>query len=291
MNFCPACGGELATPSNQPYIVKDHSVTGANFNLLECRTCELLKTDFNDFANIEQYYESADYVSHQINYLNPIHLIYGLARIFTTDKKEKMLRDILHDKSLLDYGCGTGFFLSKLKKKGWQIAGVEPNDKARAQASRITGETIAKSLEDVNNHYAGITLWHVLEHTPNPTEVLKDLKEHIKPGGKIIIAVPNHKSADAAYYSNYWAGYDVPRHLWHFTRKSMSKLARVNNLTVEEIKPMPLDSYYVSLLSEKYKVGKYTPQSLIRAFQLAGQSNKKASITGEYSSLIYILSR
>ena len=131
-----------------------------------------------------------------------------------------------------------------------------------------------------------ITLWHVLEHVENLKNTIKFLKGLLLPGGRIVVAVPNYKSYDAEFYKEYWAAYDVPRHLWHFSQKAIRKLFLEAEMVVEETLPMKFDSYYVSLLSEKYKTGKSNP---IKAFYRGFLSNRSAKSTTEYSSLIYVI--
>src|SRR5690606_4944545 len=89
-----------------------------------------------------------------------------------------------------------------------------------------------------------------------PTGCYQKIKEIAHQDGKIIIAVPNTASWDAQYYKEYWAGYDVPRHMYHFTPTSMNNLLAQYKLKIDATYPMTLDAYYVSLLSEKYKYGK-----------------------------------
>src|SRR5690606_13537990 len=117
------------------------------------------------------------------------------------------------------------------------------------------------------------TLWHVLEHLPNLEAQLTLLKKILKPQGVLIIAVPNYKSYDASYYKNFWAAFDAPRHLWHFSKTSISKLVAKEQMTVVNIKPMLFDAFYVSLLSEKYKSGN---MNFLKAFFVGCRSNLKA---------------
>jgi predicted SAM-dependent methyltransferase len=131
-----------------------------------------------------------------------------------------------------------------------------------------------------------ITLWHVLEHLPNLENQLSTFKRLLKSNGTLIIAVPNYKSYDALYYKSFWAAFDVPRHLWHFSEDSISKLVSKQNMRVEKTLPMKFDSYYVSLLSEKYKNG---VSNIFNAVRVGWLSNFKAKRSGEYSSLIYIV--
>ncbi|MDX1461453.1 MAG: class I SAM-dependent methyltransferase, partial [Marinirhabdus sp.] len=134
-----------------------------------------------------------------------------------------------------------------------------------------------------NEKFDVITMWHVLEHIPNLEETIQSLHQLLKGNGTLIIAVPNFRSHDAKYYGKFWAAYDAPRHLWHFSKTAMTKLF-ATSFHLKKIKPMYFDAFYVSLLSEKYKNG--TSFSL-RAFWVGLVSNLKAIRTKEYSSLIY----
>ena len=129
-------------------------------------------------------------------------------------------------------------------------------------------------------------MWHVLEHVPDVEHQIKELKRLLKPNGTIIVAVPNYKSFDAQHYGKFWAAYDVPRHLWHFSKTSIEKLVSREKMKVVKILPMVFDSFYVSLLSEKYKTGK---MNFIKAFWIGLRSNVKANSTKEYSSHIYMI--
>jgi 2-polyprenyl-3-methyl-5-hydroxy-6-metoxy-1,4-benzoquinol methylase len=129
-------------------------------------------------------------------------------------------------------------------------------------------------------------MWHVLEHVPDIHAEIKELKRLIKPNGAIVIAVPNFNSYDANHYKDFWAAYDVPRHLWHFSRQSIKVLFEREKLQLIKTVPMVFDAFYVSLLSEKYKTGK---MNFVSAFIIGLKSNWKARTTNEYSSHIYII--
>ncbi len=190
-------------------------------------------------------------------------------------------------KELLDIGCGTGDFLKVARENNWVVSGVEPDVNARKIANEKTGDSvqdISALLEFSDQGFDVITLWHVLEHLPKLEDHIRVFQKLLKPNGKLIIAVPNYKSYDALYYQNFWAAYDVPRHLWHFSQSGMSDLFNKFGFKLSARHPMKFDSFYVSLLSEKYKNGFMNP---FMAFWVGLRSNLKAKSSMEYSSLIY----
>lgn len=213
--------------------------------------------------------------------------LYRIARSYTLTWKQQLITSYAKEKILLDYGCGTGSFLAHMKTKGWNVTGVEPSSDARAKASE--NAIVHELIESVNGAYSIITLWHVLEHIHDLNKTLTELGKRLEASGTIFIAVPNYKSADATFYKNHWAAYDVPRHLWHFNQLTMKQILANAGFSVQKIIPMKLDAYYVSLLSESYKdPNAGTVTRYFRAFQQAWISNRAARISGEYSSLIYI---
>jgi len=187
---------------------------------------------------------------------------------------------------ILDIGAGTGDFLAKAKETGWTVSGIEPNEQAKqlAQQKEVLLHTKTDDFED--HSFDVITLWHVLEHVPDLQHQIQEIKRLLKPGGYVIIAVPNFKSYDAAHYKSFWAAFDVPRHLWHFSKNAIQKLFAEQELNLTKTLPMHFDAYYVSLLSEKYKTGK---MNFLSAFWIGFRSNTKAIRSKEYSSHIYVL--
>jgi len=114
-------------------------------------------------------------------------------------------------------------------------------------------------------------MWHVLEHVHALKPYLNQCLKSLKQNGRLIIAVPNYTSFDAKYYKKYWAAYDLPRHLYHFSPTSMATLLSEIGFEIVTIKPMWYDSFYVSLLSEKYK--KSGKLGLMLAIIIGGISN------------------
>ncbi|MRT15433.1 class I SAM-dependent methyltransferase [Vitellibacter sp. q18] len=266
---------------------KDYLVTGKNFDLILNPEWQLLETiPKPDADELGKYYESSEYISHTDDRTGIFSRLYQLVKNWSLRKKVSIISEQNGSiGSVLDIGAGTGDFLKYAKSKGWDIYGVEPNNKASSLAFD-KGVALEPNLEDFEcKKFDVITLWHVLEHLPDLEENISKITSMLKPNGSLIIAVPNFRSYDAYYYGKYWAAFDVPRHLWHFSRESINLLFS-SNFTIEKIEPMFFDSFYVSLLSEKYKSGRAFS---IRAIWVGFVSNLKALRSKEYSSLIYCL--
>lgn len=267
---------------------KDYSVSKEEFALRYNTELDILVTEPQP-KDLARYYESEDYISHTDAKKTIVDQLYQTVKNYSLQKKVKLITQLVAgNKSLLDVGAGTGDFLMAAKQKNWKIEGVEPNAKARKKAL-AKGVALKESLENLpNDKYAVITLWHVLEHLPNLEEHIQLLKSKLETEGTLIIAVPNFKSYDAVYYKQFWAAFDVPRHLWHFSRTGMARVFAKHQMTVVKTKPMLFDAFYVSLLSEKYKTGR---QNLIAAFYRGLWSNLSALRSKEYSSIIYIIKK
>lgn len=283
LTACPSCG---SNHFNSYLEVKDHSVSHEVFHLTQCKECELIFTNPRPLpSDLGDYYQSENYVSHTNKGNNPVNIIYKLARTQTLRWKYKLINSY-HPKTLLDYGCGTGHFLSYCKQKGLLVSGFEPDEYARNIARSQVGNSIQSDISLLNGEFEVITLWHVLEHVSLLNEVMLWLKEKLSIEGRLIIALPNYESLDSKLFESFWAAYDVPRHLYHFGKKSFENLVKKYGFCIESIHPMKLDSYYVSLLSNKYKFKRMKPiKSIITGFK----SNTYAKNNMNYSSLIYVL--
>ena len=274
---------------HQHYLdVKDHSISKEEFRLLRDETIDLVFTFPQPIEEkLATYYESEDYISHTDGKRSLFEKAYQFVKNIALKRKLKLINELQSSKGLLlDIGTGTGDFLSQEKQNGWQIICVETNEKARNIALQ-KGVTYIGHTSELEDHSVDVvTMWHVLEHVPDVNAQIKELKRLLKPAGTIVIAVPNFNSYDANYYGKFWAAYDVPRHLWHFSRLSIEKLFEREKLQLLETRPMFFDSFYVSLLSEKYKTGK---MNYYTAFLVGLQSNWKARTSRDYSSHIYII--
>jgi 2-polyprenyl-3-methyl-5-hydroxy-6-metoxy-1,4-benzoquinol methylase len=287
VSVCPVCGSKAF---DEVVSCIDHTVSHETFNIVKCAKCALLITSPRpETAQLSQYYASEDYISHSDNVRSIVDLIYKISRVFTLTWKYALVKKHSIKKSplnILDYGCGTGDFLKKCLSHGHNVEGVEPSDKARAIARTSTRAAIFSELNDTSANFDAITLWHVLEHVPDLNKIVSRLSTSLAKNGTMFIAVPNHASADASKYNSHWAGYDVPRHLWHFSKNNMNLLLQNNGLQLTDIIPMKLDAYYVSIMSEKSR-GKNGLSAFIKGMLSGLTSNLKAG-NKNYSSLIYI---
>ena len=267
--------------------VVDHSVSKEIFDLHHNPEFDMLITfPKPSLEKLPSYYESDDYISHTDGKRSLFEKMYHFIKGIALKKKLKLINSQSVKGKLLDIGAGTGDFLTVAKNDGWLTVGIEPSEKAKEIAIK-KGVNFAQDLASLeSNSYDIITMWHVLEHVPNLEEYISELKRLIKPSGTIIIAVPNFKSYDAKYYGEFWAAFDVPRHLWHFSKTAIQKLFAKENLKLVEVLPMKFDSFYVSLLSEKYKNGK---MNFLKAFWIGLKSNQYGNRKKEYSSHIYVI--
>lgn len=273
---------------------QDHTVTNEKFDLILDDKLEMLVTyPKPSDEGLDKYYKSEAYISHTDANTSFFDKVYQAVKNYTIKRKIKLINSLnTESRTILDIGCGTGDFLESCIKNGWNINGVEPNEGARNLAIKKTEISIYADIEEIlklnDVKFDVITMWHVLEHIPNLKDYILILNKILKPKGTLIIAVPNYKCYDATYYGKFWAAYDVPRHLWHFSQKSIKVLFSKVDLQVVKILPMKFDAYYVSLLSEKNRSGYSNPiQAMYRGFL----SNFRASKNKEYSSLIYLIKR
>lgn len=287
---CPVCKSE---DFEYLFDAKDYTVSGENFRICHCSNCTLRFTNpIPKQASIGKYYQSEDYISHSNTSKGLINRIYKIVRNRTLqDKRNLVLKTTGMEKGrALDIGCGTGEFLFTLKKRSWNVTGIEPDEGARKMAINNHGISVFPS-EDLmglpEEKYDSLSMWHVLEHVHELDAYMEKIRKLIKPKGVIIIAVPNYNSHDAEVYGKEWAAYDVPRHLYHFTKTSIEFLLGRHQMKLEDIKIMPYDSFYVSMLSEKNRGG-----STLRGFFVGLKSWwHSLSRNDRCSSVIYIIRR
>ena len=289
---CPSCYSSHIT---KRLTAIDYTVSKLPFEIWHCSNCSLRFTqNVPTQDTIGQYYQSENYISHTDTNKGIVNRLYQVVRRHTLKGKRNLVNKFtkLENGNLLDVGAGTGAFASFMHRSGWQVSGLEPDEQARQRAATLHSirlEDSSRLFELHEDQFDAITLWHVIEHVHLLHKYLEQLKKVVKPNGSIFIAVPNYTSYDAGVYQEFWAAYDTPRHLYHFSPDSMRKLLKDHGLQLRSIQPMWFDSFYVSLLSERYRSGH---SNLLKGFWNGGVSNLKALSKQERaSSLIYIVSK
>jgi 2-polyprenyl-3-methyl-5-hydroxy-6-metoxy-1,4-benzoquinol methylase len=253
---CPLCS---SVEIEDYLLTRDYFLSREIFKLIKCSGCGFVFTqDHPDANNIDRYYASDDYISHNESATGFLNNLYRLSRRLMLKKKRSIVKKFtgLRKGTILDTGSGTGHFLSVMKEAGWTVKGVEINKKAREFSVSTFGlEVISPEQLSLlpSGSFDCITLWHVLEHFEEPFRYASEILRLLKPGGSCILALPNCQSFDAEYYKEFWAAYDVPRHLWHFTPVTFKIFAEKTGFRLSRLKSLPLDVFYISSLSEKYK--------------------------------------
>lgn len=288
-NNCPVCGSASIM---QVLEARDYTVSQERFVIWECAECKLRFTqDVPSINDIGAYYQSENYISHSNTSKGIVNALYHRVRKITLRSKQKLITKITGKPhgTLLDVGAGTGAFAAFMIQEGWQVTALEPDLNTIEKAKQLHNITLLPSSELFTlppAQFDVITLWHVLEHVHDLHGYLRKFHELLKPDGMLVIAVPNYTSGDASNYKESWAAYDVPRHLYHFAPPSITRLLEKHGFIHQQSLPMWFDSFYVSLLSEKYKTG---TQNLLSAFVKGIASNLSAvKDNSKASSLIYI---
>ena len=288
-NKCPWCGSDKAQIN---LWLKDEFLSKEDFHICECLNCGLLYTMPRPSKDkIGDYYKSEEYYSHQENKKGFIPKIYESVKKVNLKHKYKLSTEGIETGNMMDIGCGVGDFIHTAEEKGWQCVGVEPSDDAKTIAkTRVKADIIrSEELENLpDGSFDLITMWHVLEHVDELKWQITQLQRLIKSNGRIIIAVPNYKSYDGQYYKEHWAAYDVPRHLNHFNKQTITKIFKASGLELKKTDKLIWDAYYISYMSEQYKHHKFP---LIKGAYRGLVSNCKARRSGEWSSRVYIFEK
>lgn len=292
LKSCPSCGNNSFV---NELSCKDFTYSKDAFSLVRCNNCALLYTNPRpDEKSIGKYYDNPEYVSHTDTNSGLLFTLYSIVKNYTLRQKRCFLEGLTTDKTILDYGAGTGDFSAELANNGWSVSSYEPDASARKKIEQKSSSiTLVKDIENLDsNSRSTITLWHVLEHVHRLRETITEFHRILKDDGVLVIAVPNHMSYDARFYGSDWAAYDVPRHLYHFNPETIQTLMNDSGFILQEIKPMWFDSYYVSLLSEKNTRGPGMVTNAIgwiRAGMIGTLSNlQTVKSISKCSSVIYV---
>ena len=290
LDKCPVC---LNKNLAKKLHCTDHTSSKEKFTIVSCETCDFTFTNPRPKdKSLGDYYKSDMYISHTNSSKGLFNWMYQTVRKYAIGTKLTLLKSVTDFECHLDIGCGTGEFLNACQQAGFKVKGIEPSKLARKQAINnyslsVSEDTNLEQFKDAK--FDSISMWHVLEHVPNLIKTITEFQRILNKNGKVIIAVPNHKSWDANYYKEYWAAWDLPIHLWHFSKETIELLFNKNGFNLIKTKPMLFDSFYVSLLSEEFKTGK---KKFINGFIIGIISNIIGLITKTgCSSTIYVFEK
>lgn len=300
LQSCPVCGSLLL---KHFLVCQDYTVSQQEFQIVRCESCGFKFTNPRPAeAEAGAFYQSQAYISHSNTSKGLVNKAYQLVRNFTLRRKLNLINSLVDDiegkggfgdpwffNTLLDIGCGTGMFLKTCREAQWNAKGTEPDEKTRQFAIQNSGAEVQPDFLTAypNERFAVITMWHVLEHVHRLSQTIQKIKQNLSQSGRLVVAVPNSDSWDAQKYREHWAAYDVPRHLYHFTPKSVGQLFEKFGFKIAAIHPMPFDAFYISMLSTQYRDGKINyAEALVNGLK----SNSWARKNGKnYSSLIYVM--
>jgi len=290
---CPICGH---SEFEKVYDLDDYKITQETFSLEKCPECTLIFTvDPPLGENIGRYYESDDYLEHSNRKNDLFSKMYSWGRDLMFGYKYGIIKKLGPKGKILDIGAGSGYYLNFMSKKGYEVQGIEMSERARNHAKSEHGLHIHPDEmfhnRDFKQKFDMISLWHVMEHLYDLNKVMKRFDELLNPNGSLVIALPNYNALEVQTYKKYWNGWDVPRHLWHFSPQSIRKLVGNHGFEITSMHTMPLDPLFNTLLTNKYRKG----NPLVNVLRM-GTVGVASLIQGFFnvekaSSIIYIIKR
>jgi len=268
---CPICSSKN---HNKWRTVRDRFdvVPGQEFTIVYCEDCGFrFLNPRPDPESVRQFYEPDGYdpfLSTKDKF-SIADSLYSIARSFSMWRKRLLIEDFHRSGNLLDVGCGTGEFPRYMQGFQWHVAGVEPAERAREFVAS-QGIQICESLMDVpTREYDVVTLWHVIEHLHDLDNAVQKLSVLTKPGGHLVLAMPNVEAYDARRYQTNWVALDTPRHLYHFTEPDTVKLFRQTAFRLVDTRSLWLDTIYNVLYSEqlyhRWEHKRYRPFFMLNA--------------------------
>ena len=238
MSRCPGqCGTTAQCRTTAQHLLSaNDSVTGDWFEIVRCTVCGLARTDPQPAANeLDRYYPAGYHASskrYRLGLEKTLSVIHR-ARI------RRIERLTGGPGRVVDVGCGPGWFLDQMRRKGWETRGTERCATATEQARDVLNLDVrAQDLDDLAAEgisYDAVVLWHVAEHVPDPATTLVKIARLLRPGGVLMIAVPDFGSPEARIGKAGWFHLDVPRHMFHFTADTLINLLRGAGLEPREV--------------------------------------------------------
>jgi len=204
-------------------------ITGQSFQVVQCQSCKLAWT-YPCPSDLNPYYPGT-----YRRYTAPI---IAILKALYRKRVRRWSKHFTEPGSALEIGCGDGFMLDALRSLGWKVTGTERTSEMSRFAREHFGLTVYSDQDSAlpkDERYDMIILFQVLEHLANPVHEINRYRQLLKPGGRIVIGVPNFTSWQSRYAGPNWFHLDVPRHLFHHSPESMQVLAKATGLAIQEI--------------------------------------------------------
>ena len=265
---CALCGSAEAVRMISG--VRDY-VTGQLFELRHCLRCAFAQTEPRPIS-LAPYYP--------VRYRRYQRLTAALLQQFYRWRAWRWVSRLGRSGAALEIGCGDGWMLAALREQGWQVIGTERSVESAIPTQGHRVPVFVGELDAVRPtaRFDVIILFHVLEHIMDPVAVLQRCSVLLKPGGRVIVAVPNWGSWQAQCFGADWLHLDVPRHLNHFSRHALAHVAEQAGLRIARTSYFsPEHDPYGWVQSALNRCG--FPQNLLTKW-LMGMSTEEQSVAG-----------
>lgn len=197
---------------------------GGRYGIRFCGSCGLGKTEpFLDESELKKIYSSTYREEDSRRFFAPLEALIRVLRV----RRCRTIERLGKKGRILDVGCGRGDFLLLMRERGWAPTGLELDERIERHGKSVGMDLRAGSLDSVtfpDNHFDAVTFWHVFEHIRNPEWVLKECRRILKPGGVLLISVPNTGSLQARLTGKHWFHLDPPFHLYHYSLRNIKRL-------------------------------------------------------------------
>lgn len=231
---CPICGSKKVIFAFQG---KDrlHHIEGT-FNVKKCEDCAcFFRLPRLGFTDLKKYYPQGKYEAYVLDKSFILKIISG----FALKAKSRYITRLLGKGSLLDVGCARGKFLQEMRRRGWDVQGIEP-DRNSVEAAQKSGLQVKEGIFEGAQYppevFDVITMWHVLEHMQDPSKDLEQASRALKKGGFLVFSVPNIDSLEAKAFRHLWSGFDVPRHSFVYSKKGLKIIFSRIGLVEKEVR-------------------------------------------------------
>lgn len=280
--ICDRCG----SPGGEPAFRAQDHLTGERFGILRCAGCGLLRTDFRGSSeDLARYYGPSYYGSAGRRFLS---VLERAVRLFRRFRARAVMRAAGRPGRILDLGCGRGFTLAALREMGWECVGTELSEEMAAEARKTAGVQVLlggpEEFPFPGGSFDAVTAWHSLEHMERPVRTVREVARLLKPGGLLLVEVPDANSLQARVGGGRWFHFDVPRHLYHFTREGLAAILAEEGFAVHRESTLSLEQGPFGMVQSLLNRVTFAPNVLYRLIRRAGTAGR-AGAAGSTAAL------